>query len=160
MVEGTAEFTKRFPGEVWLEVFLLKGVTGMPSEVEKIAALVKHIGPARVQLNTVSRPPAEAFADAVSQEKMEQLRRLLPGTVELISENVPAELSTPSVPGATDADILALLSRRPCTAKDIAAGLGLHIHEVMKRVPALLAAGIVAHMRQNGRTFYFAKRIY
>jgi len=159
MVDGTAGFTKRFPGEVWLEVFLLKGVTGMPFEAEKIAALAKRIGPARVQLNTVSRPPAEEFAYAVSQEQMEQLRRLLPGTAELISENRPVELPTPSVQGATDADIVALLSRRPCTAEDIAAGLGLHINQVIKRVPALLAAGIVAQTRQNGRSFYSAKRI-
>ena len=159
MVDGTAGFSKRFPGEVWLEVFLLAGVTGMPSEVEKIAALAKRIGPARVQLNTVSRPPAEEFALAVSQEQMEQLRRLMPGTTELISENGPGALSTPSVQGATDADILALLSRRPCTAEDIAAGLGLHINQVIKHVPALLAAGIVMQIRQDGRSFYIAKRI-
>jgi len=83
----------------------------------------------------------------------------MPGTAELISENGPGELSAPSVQGATDADILALLNRRPCTAEDIAAGLGLHINQVIKRVPALLAAGIVAQTRQNGRSFYFAKRI-
>ena len=49
MVDGVAAFTKRFPGEVWLEVLLLAGVTGMASEAEKIAALSKRIGPARVQ---------------------------------------------------------------------------------------------------------------
>ena len=54
---------------------------------------------------------------------------------------------------------LALLRRRPCTAEDIAAGLGLHINQVTKYLPALLAAGIVAQTRQNGRSFYFAKRI-
>ena len=159
LVHGIAAFTKRFPGEVWLEVFLLAGVTGLPAEVEKIAALTRLIRPERVQLNTVSRPPVEEFALAVSQEQMEQFRRLMPGTAELISENGPGELSAPSVQGATDADILALLNRRPCTAEDIAAGLGLHINQVIKRVPALLAAGIVAQTRQNGRSFYFAKRI-
>ncbi len=32
MVDGIAVFTKRFPGEVWLEVLLLGGVTGIPAE--------------------------------------------------------------------------------------------------------------------------------
>ena len=37
MVDGIAAFTKRFPGEVWLEILLLEGVTGIPSEVKKIS---------------------------------------------------------------------------------------------------------------------------
>jgi wyosine [tRNA(Phe)-imidazoG37] synthetase (radical SAM superfamily) len=159
MVDGLAAFTKRFSGEVWLEVLLLAGVTGMPSETKKIAALAKRIGPARVQLNTVSRPPAEEFAHAVSREQMHRLRRLMPGTTELINESERGEVSTPSVQGATDAEILALLRRRPCTAEDIAAGLGLHINQVLKCLPALLAAGIVKQIRQKGQRFYIAKRI-
>lgn len=35
VVEGLIHFTKTFPGSVWLEVFLLAGITGIQSEVEK-----------------------------------------------------------------------------------------------------------------------------
>jgi hypothetical protein len=42
MADGLAAFTKRFSGEVWLEVLLLAGVTGMPSEAKKIA--VQEVG--------------------------------------------------------------------------------------------------------------------
>ncbi len=131
MVNGLAEFTKRFSGEVWLEVFLLAGVTGIPSEMKKIAALIKKIGPARVQLNTVSRPPAEEFALPIPPERMYALKEFIPGEVDIISENKEDKVHIFASYEANEADILALLSRRPCTAEDIAGGLGIHITEAI-----------------------------
>ncbi len=66
MIGGIATFAKRFPGEVWLEILLLAGVTGIASEVKKIAALANHIKPTRIQLNTAWRPCAEEFAQALT----------------------------------------------------------------------------------------------
>ena len=51
VVDGLASFTRRFPGEVWLEAMLLAGVTGIPSGAKKIAELARHIGASRIQLN-------------------------------------------------------------------------------------------------------------
>jgi wyosine [tRNA(Phe)-imidazoG37] synthetase (radical SAM superfamily) len=86
MVNGLAEFRERFYGQVWLEVFLLGGVTGIDSEVKKIAALARRIRPERVQLNTVSRPPAEEFAYSVSANQMEVFANLFDRKAEVISE--------------------------------------------------------------------------
>ena len=52
MVEGLVAFRERFAKPVWLEVMLLAGITGIRSEVEKIAALTHRIRPDRVQLNS------------------------------------------------------------------------------------------------------------
>lgn len=43
MVDGLIAFTDYFPGQVWLEVLLISGVTGMAADVEKIAALAKKL---------------------------------------------------------------------------------------------------------------------
>jgi wyosine [tRNA(Phe)-imidazoG37] synthetase (radical SAM superfamily) len=156
MVEGIASFTSRYPGEVWLEVLLLAGVTGIPTEAARIAALAERIGPARVQLNTVCRPPAEQSALAVPPGEMEALRALFSGEVEIVSHLHP-ELTTGPEPCETGgADVLALLRRRPCTVEDVAEGLGLHINETLKQLSALVQAGEVTTAVVSGRTFYAA----
>lgn len=144
VVDGIAAFTRRFPGEVWLEVFLLAGMTGVLSEAKKIAALASRIGPARVHLNTVSRPPVERFAVPLSPDRMLDLKPLFPGRVDLIGDTEIPRVSAPSFRDATVEDILDLLGRRPCATLDIAEGLGIPAVEALKHLDALIAAGKVA----------------
>ncbi|MBN2464539.1 radical SAM protein [candidate division WOR-3 bacterium] len=154
MVDGLVEFTSQFTGSVWLEVLLLDGVTGIPFAVKKLAALVERINPARVQLNTVSRPPAEEFALAVPDNQMERFRGFFPVRTEVICETGPKRLR-PSLAGrASDADILALLSRRPCTARDVARGLGIHLMEAIKLLDRLVSAERARTLISGSRTFY------
>ena len=154
MIDGIAAFTRRFTKEVWLEVFLLGGVTGIPAEVEKIASITTRIRPARVQLNTVSRPPAEKFALSLPPDQMLALKAIFPGEVDVISEKERDGVRTPASYEGWDADILALLSRRPCTPADVAGGLGLHVTEALKHLEALTSAGKVGMVFTGGRGFY------
>jgi wyosine [tRNA(Phe)-imidazoG37] synthetase (radical SAM superfamily) len=154
MVDGLAAFTMRFSGEVWLEVLLLAGVTGMPSEARKIAALARRIAPTRVQLNTVSRPPAEEFAFPLSRDQMLALKGFFPGRVDIISENERRGLHAPGRSNTDDEDILALLSRRPCTSADVASGLGIHLTEALKHLDRLIAAGKLSIVVVGRRNFY------
>lgn len=154
MVDGIVDFTKSFSGEVWLEVLLLAGVTGVNSEVSKIAKIVERIGPARTQLNTVSRPPSEGFAFPLSVEQLCALKGFFPGKVDIIEEkegNVPMN---PTFSGAREADILVLLSRRPCTSSEVASGLGIHTTEVLKYMERMTAAGDIRRVFVGGRYFY------
>jgi wyosine [tRNA(Phe)-imidazoG37] synthetase (radical SAM superfamily) len=154
IVEGLVAFTSRFTGEVWLEVLLLAGVTGRGSEAEKIAALAKRVGAARVQLNTASRPPAEDYAFALSAEEMLTLKSLFPGFVEIICERERDGAEPSAAASAADDDILALLSRRPCTPVGVATGLGIHVTEAVKLLDGLLKTGKVATVLVEGRVFY------
>ncbi|MFA5183573.1 MAG: radical SAM protein, partial [Syntrophales bacterium] len=139
-----------------LEVFLLAGVTGILSEVEKTAGLVRQIQPQRVQLNTVSRPPCEEFACPVSWNQMKEFANLFDGKAEVLSEGDKSR--SPLLHLVTDADILALLSRRPCTIQGVSAGLGLQVGEAAKRLQALSDQRAVIPARGNGAIFYQAVR--
>jgi wyosine [tRNA(Phe)-imidazoG37] synthetase (radical SAM superfamily) len=152
MVNGIVEFTRWFSKPVWLEVFILAGVTGMLSEVKKIAALARRIQPQRVQLNTVSRPPSEEFACPVSWNQMQEFASLFDGKAEVINEENKSW--SPVLHEATDADIMALLSRRPCPVQGVSAGLGLHVGEAAKRLQELVEAGSVTSVRNNKTVFY------
>lgn len=152
MVKGLVEFRSRFDGAYWLEVFLLGGMTAGAAEVEKIARLIKRIQPDRVQLNTVTRPPAEDSATAVSQQEMERHAAMLGERAEVIADfrgvHARGEFT------ARREDVLALLRRRPCRVDEVAAGLGMHVNEAVKYVTELLERGaIVADTR--GREDYY-----
>lgn len=154
MVEGIAEFTSRFPGSVWLEVFLLGGVTGLPPEARKIAEWVRRIRPERTQLNTVQRPPAEDFALAVPERRMRELSRLFPKPTDVIVGSPRKSKKTPSLYAADSADILALVKRRPCTLHDIANGLSVSPNEVLKMMGSLLSSGRVNRSRREDGDYY------
>ncbi len=156
MVEGIAAFTREFPGQVWLEVLLLGGITGMEAEVKKIAALAGRIGPARVQLNSVNRPPAEEYAACLSRERLAALGRFFTGPVEVISDGPADGGPIEAAASCDDTKILALLGRRPCTPDDVARGLGLHVPDVVKKLNALLRMGKVRTKKAEGRLFYTA----
>jgi wyosine [tRNA(Phe)-imidazoG37] synthetase (radical SAM superfamily) len=159
MVSGLVEFTERFTGSVWLEVFLLGGVTGISAAVKKIAALARRIRPARVQLNAVSRPPAEEFAFAVPNDQMERFRKLFPGKAEVICETGSSRLPASLTGKVTDADIIALLSRRPCTVQGTSTGLGMNASEAAKRLHRLSQKGAVTLVRKDGIVFYKTKEV-
>jgi wyosine [tRNA(Phe)-imidazoG37] synthetase (radical SAM superfamily) len=154
MVDGIVAFTERFPGKVWLEVFLLAGITGIPAEAEKIAAAARRIAPSRVQLNTVSRPPAEEYACAVSEKRMNALKSFFRGTVDIIGEYEEEDSRTLSLPDLRDEEVLALLGRRPCTCQDVAGGLGVHVAEAIKRLDALVVSGKLKTALEGGRVYY------
>jgi len=152
MLEGLAEFRSRFSGAYWLEVFLLGGMTATPAEVDKISRLVERIRPDRVQLNTVTRPPAEDSALPVSKEDMQRFAARLGARAEVIADfrgvHREAEFT------AKREDVLHLLRRRPCTADDLAAGLGMHANEAAKHVAELLERGAIVAETMQYRTYY------
>jgi len=156
MVGGLVAFRERFAKPVWLEIMLLAGITGIRSEVEKIATLARRIRPDRVQLNTVTRPPCDEFAYPVPSESMASFARLFGRKSSVVSERRGRR--TPSSGAATDEEILALLTRRPSTARGISEGLDLHIGEVTKRLDALAGRGQIVSVRRDGTVFFESVR--
>jgi wyosine [tRNA(Phe)-imidazoG37] synthetase (radical SAM superfamily) len=152
MLDGLAEFTARFSNPVWLEVFLLGGMTGLSSEVKKIAALAKHIRPLRVQLNTVTRPAFENFALAVPENALESLAELFEPRAEVIAKfKMPDSIADRS---STTEDIRSLLLRRPCTAEDLAEGLNIQRIVAIKQLEVLKETGQLKEIIKDGRRFY------
>jgi wyosine [tRNA(Phe)-imidazoG37] synthetase (radical SAM superfamily) len=154
MVEGLIALRREFSGQYWLEVFLLGGYTAIEANVKRLAALAKRIGPDRVQLNTVARPPTEDFAMAVSPEALKKFAKFFDPPAEVIAE-YPSHLSHKSdkiQPGA----VLEMLRRRPCTVEHVSLGIGLNRLEVLKKLEALMAKKQIETSRHEGEVFYRA----
>ncbi|MBN1946894.1 MAG: radical SAM protein [Bradymonadales bacterium] len=154
MTEGLITFAEEYRGAIWLEVFVVGGFTDSAEAVEKIAAIAEKMHPERVQLNTVSRPPAEDSALAVSAKALEQIRAQFSGTCEVIAEERQFEPTDSPGPTDIEEEILVLLSRRPCTVDGIATGLELRPNEVIKALDLLCQKGAVRTERRGESLFY------
>lgn len=150
VVDGMVAFRRGYQGEIWLEVMLLAGVTGITAEVERIAAVAARIAPDRIQLNTAVRPPAEVFVAPVPDSFLRAFAGLFTPHAEVIADTI----RTDGDRSASSADILALLSRRPCTVTDIAAGLGIHHGEALKAATALVSEELAEVHTHESRSFY------
>lgn len=152
LIDGERRFCEAFTGQLFLEVFLLWGMNSSQAEVQKIAALAKQIRADHIHLNTAIRPPAEAFAVALPQEKMTAFCELFSPRAEVI-----AEFSATGVDfQANENTIAALLHRRPCTSAQIAAVFDMHPNEVAKYLGKLQGRHIIQATR-HGKDIYYSR---
>jgi wyosine [tRNA(Phe)-imidazoG37] synthetase (radical SAM superfamily) len=151
LVEGLLRFRDEYSGHYWLEVFLL-GATTPLNKIEKIVEITGRINPDRVQLNTVTRPPAEDFASPIPDELMQNFAQKFGGKAEVIADYRGTHQQKKFV--ALRRDVLDLLRRRPCSVDDIAQGLGMHRNEVVKYVTELVEENRLNHELSNGKLYY------
>lgn len=155
LVDGLAAFRQEFSGQYWLEVMLLAGHTAVEAEVRKIAKLVEYIQPDRVQINTATRPTAEARVQAAMPIRLHALAKRFPCPADVIERCEHSK--TRAVLSHVDrTSVLELVRRRPCTVDDIAESLEFHRVEVIKLLGELREGGAVGRRRGGGRIFYFA----
>lgn len=154
MLDGLAALRGEFKGRYWLEVFLLGGETSGEPQLANIRRAVERIRPDRVQLNTVSRPPAENYAAAMTRERLEEIAASFSPPAEVIAE-FHAESAAETGRSGGD-DVLLLLQRRPCQISDIVGGLRIHRLEVLKIIEHLVAAGAVEECPLGGKLYYRA----
>ncbi|MBD3331539.1 radical SAM protein [candidate division GN15 bacterium] len=150
-------FVDEYPGEVWLEVFLMNAVNADREQVVRIAECVNRINPTRVQLNTVARPPGRPGITAVPSEQLRSLIELFGCPVDIIADHACSATGRSHV---SSDSIVALISRRPSTARGIAEGLGIHINEVVKHLQTLQDEGRVSRIEQENEVFYTTQRMH
>jgi len=152
MLRGLVDFRKIYSGQYRLEVFLLAGVTTTDAEINRIKTCIDRIKPDLVQINTVTRPPAEDFAEPVSKMQLGAIATQLYEKAEVIADYRDVHKAKDFT--ARREDILTLLQRRPCTIEDIATGLGLHRNEVVKYIEELTVEGKIEAKPQNQKLYY------
>jgi len=152
MLEGLIAFRRMFKGQYWLEVFLLGDVDPDSVEIADLRRCVDKIQPDRVQLNTVTRPPAETWAVAVHRSRLEEIAAKLAPKAEVIAEFHENAGEIIDQPGHEE--ILSMLKRRPCTIDDIVGGLGMHRVEAIKFVESLLLGKLVEEIQFSGKRYY------
>ncbi len=127
------------------------GTNTVPADIAKLADLVKAIGADRVQLNTAVRPPSEEYAFAAARNDMNELSKQFDPPAEVLSE---FSMNTSESTDVNEADILAMLKRRPCTMEQIAQASGIHRNEASKHIGKLMRTNQVNAQDKDGDVYY------
>jgi len=153
VVEGLQIFGSEFKGELWLEVFVVSGVNDDEKSLKLIAALAGKIGPDRIQLNTVVRPPVESSARAVPAQVLEKFACLFQPVAEVI---VPFSACEASAINGNDKDVAGLLARHPCVLGDVATLFGNDSKKAEAVLEKMVAQGRIRVEKHGAESFYTA----
>jgi wyosine [tRNA(Phe)-imidazoG37] synthetase (radical SAM superfamily) len=163
VLEGLALFSREFRGEVWLEILLVRDMNDSLEDLVALQQAVRKIHPARIQLNTVARPPMDGRARPVTREVMELAASMLAdgydGRVDVLVDFQTIEKKEFGQGKQSQAtlveDIADLLQRRPCPIEEI--DKALHVQDLaMTRacVQMLVVAGRIEKKNYNDKEFY------
>ena len=137
IIQGLVDFRKEFKGEIWLEVFIAKGINDSDEELAKLYRTVKKIQPHRVQLNSLDRPPA---VEGIQPADMETLERIMDQwgdlTVEII-KRIRQREEIASFSFNLENNILNTIKRRPLTIDDLETLTGKNRLEIFKYIDVL-----------------------
>lgn len=153
IIAGLKKFTQEFAGEIWLEIFIVKGINDDPEELKQMAELVQYLEVGKIHLNTVARPPAEEFVSAVTADEMRKIASMFDNRAEVIvdfDKLVEREARVADM----ENEVIALLRRRPCTVDDISNSLGIHTNEAIKYVDHLMKGGSVRRVKHGDKWYY------
>ncbi len=155
MVQGLMAFRKAYPGEIWLEVFVLDSINAAETDAVQFKHWIEKVNPQKIHVNTAVRPSAEAFARQVAPEEMAKFCKVLGKRAEVIA---PFKTSQGHERRAhVEEDLLNLLARRPCTLDDMSSGLRVHRNEILKYIEPLIKAHRIGIVKKGSEVYYRPK---
>lgn len=152
VIWGLKQFRQEFPGEIWLEIMLVKGVNDSPDHIKGLRTAIEQIQPDKIHLNTVVRPPAEISAQPLSAEDLQSIKVELGSTCEIVSVFDKTGQRSPSK--SPKALILDITKRRPVTLRDITSSLGISLEEARESLKKLVEEGLVQSIRHKDQDYY------
>ncbi|MFH1502211.1 MAG: radical SAM protein [Candidatus Eisenbacteria bacterium] len=152
IVRSIETFTSGFDGEVWLETLIVEGMNDGYGEVELLGEAIRRIGPARVQVNTIVRPPADPDARPVERKRLSEIASRFGPRAEVIAPpSGPAQTRVSDSVGDT---IIETATRRPVTVSDVARLIGTSHADAAKILDSMREEGRLDLVR-HGETLYY-----
>ena len=125
MIKGLIQFAQIYKGQLWVEVMLVKGVNDGVDELLKIKEVLDQVKPHKIHLNTVVRPPAEAWALPLSPAELERVAGMFGPRAQMVGLP-PKQHAERLDPENLEQEVFELIQRRSVTLADLVEGLGLH----------------------------------
>lgn len=152
IIEGIRAFRREYRGRLHIETVLVSGVNDSHEELSALARIIGSIGPDKVELNTVVRPPALAGIRGLTRERMEWAASFF---ASLNAEIVGAFKCDEQA--CTDEEvglrIIETVQRRPCTVAELAASLSVPEQRVELESGKLQEQGKLSRFYFDGKLF-------
>jgi wyosine [tRNA(Phe)-imidazoG37] synthetase (radical SAM superfamily) len=154
MLSGLVSFSREYVGRLWVEIMLVQGINDAESELRSLARFLEGIACEKIQINTVTRPPADKNCAAVSDTVLETAQRILGPRAEIIG-SFSGHTAAQSAHDPC-ADILALVRSHPCTIDQLCTALGLTPAPAENALRELLGQDKIEKAVLGAQTFYRA----
>ena len=138
IINGLIYLRSRFTGQIWLEIFILKGLNDSPGDIESLKHAVHRIKPDRVQLNTLDRPGTEQGLVPADKDLLEHIRKSLDYEHTEIISKYKSRKEIASFRQDIENAVLDTIKRRPCTVEDLSEILGINMIELNKYIDVLI----------------------
>lgn len=159
LVEGLIALRQDVSAEIWLEVLLADGVNDSDEELDALAEAIGRINPHRVQLNTAVRPGTDRRLGPASADTLARALARFGPRAEAVA-GFRQEPSTAAVRPDRDvpleAQVLAVLRRRPETVEALCVSLGVPSEILAAEVRRLVDAGRLQAEARGGLSYYRA----
>jgi wyosine [tRNA(Phe)-imidazoG37] synthetase (radical SAM superfamily) len=176
IIEGLVTFSHQYNGKLWLEILFVRGINDSDEEVRALCGVADRMRIDRIQLNTVARPPLEAFARPLGKRRMAEIAECFQKNnpsrpVDLLAFGADPEPMRVDEPEEQkqlffdldhDADkqafiteVTEMLKRRPCTAADINRTFHLGGSDKVERLLDTLVQDGLLQKRIHGDRLYY-----
>ena len=155
MVEGLIRLGRIRGPRIWLEVLFLRGLNDRPDQIDALCRAIEKIAPERIQINTLIRPPVEAFARALDYRALEAIRERMGPRAEIIAlPTAKADFQNEML----ESELLALIARRPITAEDLSRLTGLSRRQTRALLDRLLEQNQIVCQGFDRQDFFLRRQ--
>ncbi len=154
IIDGLKKFRNQYKGNIWLEIMLIKDINDDTEELENLKDVVSYIEVDKIQLNTVTRPPADKTAKQINQTELQKISRYFGDNCEIVC----AFQTDRSVKGEMEHEeaITDMLKRRALSLDDIVAVTGLPIHKAKNTLRTLENSGKIKSFHFGDTLFFMS----
>ena len=154
IIDGLINFRKIYSNQLWVEVFIVKGLNDKEIELEKIRDILQLVRPDRIHLNTLDRPGTETWVEPVTEPFLTDVAGYLCNARVVNKPDTSGETS------GTDFSefIISTVKRRPCTAEDVSRILNINENDAEKHLDKLYENGEIKKTTMPRGVFYSFKR--
>jgi len=156
ILEGMLEFAASFQGKLVTETMLVAGVNDNPEQVQDVARFLSRLRPAAAYLSVPTRPPAEPWVSAPTEEVLTRSYQLLAAALEQVELLVGYEGNAFAATGNVEEDLLSITAVHPMRREAVA--------EVLDRsgcgwstVQQLVAQDRLVETSYEGQLYYLRK---
>ncbi len=155
-IQGLIEFSSKFKGKIWLEVFILPGYNDNEKELVELKRIIQKIDPDSVQINTLDRPGVIENIRAATDIELNRIVEMWDfKNLEIIAPP-KQRIAVQAFRKDAESAILETIVRRPCTIDDLERILGLPVVEINKYLDVLEAENKILPVQQIRGLFYKA----
>jgi wyosine [tRNA(Phe)-imidazoG37] synthetase (radical SAM superfamily) len=137
IIQGLVDLKREFKGEIWLEIFIARGINDSVEELANLYRAVKKIQPHRVQLNSLDRPPAVEGTQPAGLETLERIQEQWGDLTVDIIKRIRQREEIAAFSFNLENNILNTIKRRPLTIDDLETLTGKNRLEIFKYIDVL-----------------------